>query len=61
MDINLFKNTFVREAEPLQKGQKIMFEGEEAEVIRVTPFLVIQTKSGIVCGDLRKKLEHIKP
>jgi len=57
---NLFKNIFVRAPVHLQRGQKIMFEGEEAEIISVKPFLVIKTKSGIVCGDLGKRFEHIK-
>ena len=37
-----------------QKGQKIHYEEEEAEVVRVTPLLVIKTKNRVVCGALGK-------
>lgn len=37
-----------------QKGQKINYEEEEAEVVRVTPLLVIKTKNRVVCGALDK-------
>jgi len=40
-----------------QKGQKIIYEDEEAEVIRVTPLMVIKTKNGVVCGALQKRLK----
>ena len=40
----------------LCKGQIIMYEGEEAEVIRVKPLIVIKTENRVVCGDLRKQL-----
>jgi len=39
-----------------QKGQKIIYEGEEAEVIREKPLLVIKTKSRVICGALQKWL-----
>jgi len=38
-----------------QKGQRIIYKDEEAEVIRVTPLMVIRTKNGVVCGDLQKR------
>jgi len=40
----------------LQKGKRIIYEGEEAEIIRVRPFLVIKTKHRVICGALQKKL-----
>lgn len=43
-----------------QKGQKILFEGEEAKVIRVKPFLVIKTKNRVICGALHKLFEYIR-
>ena len=32
-------------------------EDEVAEVIRVTPLMVIKTKNGVVCGALQKRLK----
>ena len=40
----------------LQKGIRIIYEGEEGEIIRVRPFLVIRTKHRVICGALQKKL-----
>ena len=40
----------------LQKGKRIIYEGEEAEIIRVRPFLVVKTKHRVICGALQKKL-----
>jgi len=38
----------------LQKGQRILYEEEEAEVIRLSPLLVIKTKNRVICGALYK-------
>jgi len=54
----LLKNIFAWEKEYLQKGRRIIFEGEEAYVIRVKPLLVIKTKSRVVCGNLQKKIKY---
>ena len=35
---------------PLKKGQRIIYQGDTAEVIRIKPLLVIKTKKQIVCG-----------
>ena len=51
---NLLKNTFAWEENFLQKGQRIVYEGDIAYVIRVKPFLVIKSKKGVVCGALHK-------
>ena len=40
----------------LRKGQIIMYEGEEAKVIRVKPLIVIKTENRVICGDLLKQL-----
>ena len=40
-----------------QKGQRVVYEDEVAEVIRVTPLMVIKTKNGVVCGALKKRLK----
>ena len=39
----------------LQKGQRVIYEKEEAEVISVRPLLVIKTKNRVVCGALQKR------
>ena len=44
-------------AAPLKKGQKIIYEGDPAEVIRISPLLVIKTKKRIVCGAI--KIDHM--
>ena len=41
-----------------QEGQRIIYEDEEAEVIRVTPLMVIKTKNGVLCGALQKRFEY---
>ena len=41
-----------------QKGQKIIFEEEEAEVIREKPLFVIRTKNRVVCGALENQFEY---
>ncbi len=51
---NLLKNTFAREENFLQKGQRVVYEGDIAYVIRVKPFLVIKSKKGVVCDALHK-------
>ena len=44
------------EVAPLEKGQIVIYEGEEAEVICVTPQIVIKTGHRVVCGALQKQL-----
>ena len=41
------------EVEPLKKGQRIIYQGDSAEVIRTSPLLVIKTKKRIVCGAIK--------
>lgn len=43
---------------PLRQGQRVMYEEEEAEIIRVTPLLVVKTKNRVVCGALHNKFKH---
>jgi len=40
----------------LQKGQKIIYQGDPAYVITVKPIPVIRIKNGIICGALLKDL-----
>ena len=53
-----YKSFFAREGEYHQKAKRIIFEGEEAYVIRVKPLLVIKTKDRVVCGALHKCLSE---
>ncbi len=55
-----YKSSFAWEGEYPQKGKRIIFEGEEAYVIREKPLLVIKTKDRIVCGALHKCLSEFK-
>jgi hypothetical protein len=38
---------------PLKKGQRIIYQGDPAEVIRISPLVVIKTKKRIVCGAIK--------
>ena len=42
-------------AYPFQRGQRVLYENEEAEIIRVTPLVVLKTKNRVVCGALRNR------
>jgi len=50
---NLLKEASEKGFERFQKGQRILYEGDEAEVIRVDPLLVIKTSNRIVCGAIQ--------
>lgn len=55
---NIFKNRQVPEDPDLEVGQKIVYKNEEATVVHVKPMLVIKTKSGIVCGNVKNLLSR---
>ena len=42
------------ECQSIEKGQTVIYQGEEASIIGVEPVLIIQikNKSHIVCGDI---------
>lgn len=42
-----------------QKGQRIIYEKEEAEIISVKPLLVIKTRNRVICGALQERFEYI--
>jgi len=45
----------------LQKEQKVIFEGEEAFLIRSKPFPVIRTKNdSIIAGSLDNRFEYVE-
>ena len=47
------------QAYPFQRGQRVIYEEEEAEIIRITPLLVIKTKNRVVCGALQKRFASV--
>jgi len=44
----------------LRKGETVLYEGNEAELIRVKPFLVIKLDNRVLCGALHKQIEPLK-
>jgi len=44
------------EVASLGEGQRVIYEGEEAEVVCITPLIVIKTRHKVVCGALQKRL-----
>ena len=44
---------------PLKKGQRVIYEQEEAEIIRTTPLLVIKTKNRVVCGAIQNRFASV--
>ena len=46
------------EFEYLEVGQKLIYKGDEAEVIRKSPLLVIKTKNRVICGAFQKKFSR---
>jgi hypothetical protein len=44
----------------LRKGETVIYEGNEAELIRVKPFLVIKLDNRVLCGALHKQIEPLK-
>jgi len=44
----------------LQKGDTVLYEGIEAELISVEPLLVIKVEDRIVCGAIHAQVEPIK-
>jgi len=52
--------TFQTNPDFLRKEQKVIYEGEEAFLIRTKPFPVIRTKNdSIICGDLSHRFEYV--
>lgn len=42
-----------------RKGQKVLYEGREAEIIAVKPLLIIKANDRIICGALHSKIEFM--
>lgn len=53
------KDNHDRNMSPHRSGQKVRFENEEAEIIRMSPFLIIKTKDRIVCGALHHRIDFL--
>ena len=43
----------------LKKGQRIIYEKEEAEIISVKPLFIIKTKNSVICGAVQERFKHI--
>lgn len=44
----------------VKKGEIVMYEGKEAEVIGVTPLLTIKLENRVLCGALHNQIEPIE-
>ena len=60
MDTHLGKEAVKSDRTQLRKGQRIIYEGKEAELIGVKPLLTIKVKGRIICGSLQARIELIK-
>lgn len=60
MDTNIKKETLVSGCTRLRKGQRVIYEGKEAEVIGVKPLLTLKIKDRIICGALQARIDLVK-
>jgi hypothetical protein len=60
MTANLKTKITVSNHDLIRKGEIVMYEGKEAEVIRVEPLLIIKLNNRILCGDLHNQIEPLK-
>jgi hypothetical protein len=60
MPANLITKSTVSNHDLIRKGEIVMYEGKEAEVIRVNPLLTIKLNNRIICGDLHNQIEPLK-
>jgi hypothetical protein len=61
MNITLMEDTSVNFYPPrLQTGQIVLYEGEEVEVISLTPLFIVKGESRVVCGALHTRIEFIR-
>ena len=59
MDTNLGKETLKSDRNQLREGQRVLYEGKEAEVIAVKPMIILKFKNRIICGSLSGRIEII--
>ncbi len=60
MPANLRTKITVTNHNLIRKGEIVMYEGKEAEVIRVKPILVIKVDNQFICGALHNRIEPLK-
>ena len=60
MTTNLKTKITVSNHNLIRKGEIVMYEGKEAEVIRVKPLLIIKLNNRILCGALQNQVEPLK-
>jgi len=60
MDTDLMEEALGLDNEQIQKGQIVLYEGEESVVIGVAPLLVIKTEDRVICGSLHNRIKLIK-
>ncbi|MBW1853464.1 MAG: hypothetical protein JRJ00_02090 [Deltaproteobacteria bacterium] len=62
MDMNLesIEGNLLCDRNRFQKGQMILYEGKEAEVISVSPMLIIKAGDRVICGALHNRIEFIE-
>ena len=58
--MSLSERFFKSEDNFIEVGQEIVFEGEEAYILRLSPYLVIKTKDRVVCGALHSRIEFME-
>lgn len=44
----------------LKKGGIVLYDGEEAKIIKINPILVIKIGDRVICGALHSRVEFIK-
>ena len=59
MDNTLREETIKSSRTQLRKGQRIIYDGKEAEVIGVNPLITIKIKDRVICGALIGQIEII--
>jgi len=60
MDDKLREETMKSSRTQLRKGQRIIYDGKEAEVIGVKPLITIKIQDRVICGALTGQIEIIK-
>ena len=54
--MSLSERFFKLKDDYIQVGQEIVFEGEKAYVLRISPYLVVKAKDRVVCGALQNRI-----
>ncbi len=53
------EETLVFDQDRLQKGDVVLYEGKEAEVIRVDHLLVLKVDERVICGALHTLIDFL--